>query len=849
MNKIYRLKWNRSRNCWSVCSELGSRVKGKKSRAVLISAISLYSSLVFADDVIVNQDKTIDFGKENQSIDYRITVTDNANLVINTTDTSRPRLTLASGGGLDITGGKVTINGPLNFLLKGTGFLNVSNAGSELYADDLYESNSGMRHDQGYFNVSNGGKIHVKGTSRLTYTQGNVSGEGSQVNAGTFFMGVYGGYGGNQFLSVNNGGEVNAREHISLGYYDQRSDTTLVVSDGGKISAPKISLSTNSELALGAQEGSAAKAAGIIDAEKIEFVWAKTSDKKITLNHTDKNATISADIVSGSEGLGYINALNGTTYLTGDNSAFSGKVKIEQNGALGITKNIGTAEINNRGKLHLKADDSMTFANKISGNGTISIDSGTVGQWDSGTVALTGNNYAFSGYIDVASGAVAVISEDKNIGRADLDVDGKLQINANKDWVFDNDLQGRGIVEINMGNHEFSFDEFAYTDWFQGSLAFQNTTFNLEKNAEFLQRGGITAGQGSQVTVGKGAHSISTLGFSGGTVDFGALTAGAQMTEGTVNVSKTLDLRGEGVIQVSDSDVVRSVSRDIDSALSLTEVDDGNSAIKLVDAQGAEVLGDAGNLQLQDKNGQILSSSAQRDIQQNGQKAAVGTYDYRLTSGVNNDGLYIGYGLTQLDLHATDSDALVLSSNGKSENAADLSAKITGSGDLAFSSQKGQTVSLSNKDNDYTGVTDLRSGTLLLNNDNVLGNTHELRLAAETELDMNGHSQTVGTLNGSADSLLSLNGGSLTVTNGGTSTGSLTGSGELNIQGGTLDIAGDNSNLTANVNIANSANVLVSHAQGLGSANVENNGTLALNNSAEKRAAASVNYTLGGNLT
>lgn len=841
MNKIYRLKWNRSRNCWSVCSELGSRIKGKKAKAVLISAISLYSSLAFSDDVIVNKDETVDFGKENQSINYRITVTDNANLVINATDSSRPRLTLASGGGLDITGGKVHINGSLNFLLKGTGFLNVANAGSELYADDLYESYSNITHDRGYFNVSNGGKVHVKGTSRLTYLQGNVSGEGSQVNSKTFFMGVYGSYGGNQYLSVNNGGEVNASEQISLGYYDQNSDTTLAVSEGGKISAPKISLSTNSELALGAQEGNEAKAAGIIDADRIEFVWAKTSEKKITLNHTDKNATISADIVSGSEGLGYINALNGTTYLTGDNSAFSGKVTIEKNGALGITQNIGTADITNRGKLHLKTDDSMTFANKISGNGTISI--------DSGTVALTGNNYAFNGYIDVASGAVAVISEDKNIGRADLDVDGKLQINANKDWVFDNDLQGKGIVEINMGNHEFSFDEFAYTNWFQGALAFQNTTFNLEKNAEFLQRGGITAGQGSQITVGNGAHSISTLGFSGGTVDFGALAAGAQMTEGTVNVSKTLDLRGEGIIQVTDRNVVSSVSRDIDSALSLTEVDDGNSTIQLVNAQGAEVLGDAGNLQLQDNNGQILSNSAQRDIQQNGKKAAVGTYDYRLTSGVNNDGLYIGYGLTQLDLQATDSDALVLSANGKSENAADLSAKITGNGDLAFSSQKGQTVSLSNKDNDYTGVTDLRSGTLLLNNDNVLGNTQELRLAAETEMDMNGHSQTVGTLNGSADSLLNLNGGTLTLANGGAATGSLTGSGELNIQGGTLDIAGDNSSLTANMNIANSAHVLVSHAQGLGSANVENNGTLVLNNSAEKRAAVPVNYTLGGNLT
>ncbi len=130
MNKIYRLKWNRSRNCWCVCSELGSRIKGKKARAVLISAIGLYSSLAFSADVTVNQDKTIDFGKADQNIDYRITVTDNANLVIDVTDTSRPRFTLNSGGGLDITGGKVYINGQLDVLLKGTGFLNVSNAGS-----------------------------------------------------------------------------------------------------------------------------------------------------------------------------------------------------------------------------------------------------------------------------------------------------------------------------------------------------------------------------------------------------------------------------------------------------------------------------------------------------------------------------------------------------------------------------------------------------------------------------------------------------------------------------------------------------------------------------------------------
>lgn len=68
------------------------------------------------------------------------------------------------------------------------------------------------------------------------------------------------------------------------------------------------------------------------------------------------------------------------------------------------------------------------------------------------------------------------------------------------------------------------------------------------------------------------------------------------MIEGTVNASKTLDLCGEGVIQVSDSDIVSSISHDIDSALSLTEVDGGNSITELVDAQGAEVLDDADNL-------------------------------------------------------------------------------------------------------------------------------------------------------------------------------------------------------------------------------------------------------------
>ncbi|WP_149452217.1 hypothetical protein, partial [Escherichia albertii] len=75
--------------------------------------------------------------------------------------------------------------------------------------------------------------------------------------------------------------------------------------------------------------------------------------------------------------------------------------------------------------------------------------------------------------------------------------------------------------------------------------------------------------------------------------------------------------------------------------------------------------------------------------------------------------------------------------NGKTGNAADMSARITGTGDLAFNSQKGETVSLSNQNNDYTGVTDIRGGNVLMNSDSALGQTSEIRLAAGTMLDMN----------------------------------------------------------------------------------------------------------------
>lgn len=155
---------------------------------------------------------------------------------------------------------------------------------------------------------------------------------------------------------------------------------------------------------------------------------------------------------------------------------------------------------------------------------------------------------------------------------------------------------------------------------------------------------------------------------------------------------------------------------------------------------------------------------------------------------------------------------------------------MTGSGDLAFDSQKGQTVTLSNMDNDYSGVTDVRSGNLAMLNDNVLGNTRELKLAGDTGFDMRGHSQTIGKLTAESGSLTDLNGGHLTLTNGGEASGVLTGDGELTVAGGTLNVSGANTGLKATTTIAQGATAVLDNTLGLGTGDIVAAGLLNLSN-------------------
>ncbi|ENW9632248.1 autotransporter outer membrane beta-barrel domain-containing protein [Escherichia coli] len=821
MNRIFRLKWTPVRQCWQVCSELGSKKKKSSHQTLMISLLTVPFLVSAQENMVLVQDTDIEITTNYQSLNKRINVTNGAKLNLNSSSNSL--LTLANGDGITVSDGSLHLN-KVNLYLEGTGYLNITGPSSYLYSTGLGGHSKSYTGLGGYFNVSNGGKVIVDGNMDLDYEQGIISDPGSMVTAGRVYLGSNGNSRGDITLSVTNGGVLSASTEIGFGYGIQTSDSTLIASDGGEIHTPLITLSTNSELALGAPAGQQAQAAGIIDAEKINFVYAATANKKITLNHTDNNAVISADISSGSAGLGNINAFAGTTWLTGDNSEFSGKVDICNNAVLGITQNLGTATANITPEAELVLDTKglTNFGNKLSGWGSITV--------KSGDVTLSGNNASFNGKFEIAPDATLSVYSQQNLGNSDISNNGILRINSQSSWTFSNPMSGLGILDVNTAGHIFAFRTTTDTLAFYGLLALSDTTFNLRgTNTSAISSASLSAGTGSLINIGTGTQSIKGFAFNGGTVDFGAVAQGAEKTDAQILVTDNLDVSGEGTVRVSTPVDVQGIPQVINSSLPLLELDDGNATIKLagVTATGT-VTGNGGALQLQDASGQVISSDRKQDIIRQGKTVAEGSYDYRLTNGVSNDGLYIGYGLTQLNLLTSGADALELDASGKTGSAADMSARITGAGDLAFNSQKGETVSLSNQNNDYTGVTDIRGGYLLMENDDVLGKTSEIRLAADTMLNMNGHSQTAGKLNGAAGSVLNINDGNLTLTDGGVSAGTLTGSGSLNVRGGELNITGASSTFTASTTIAKDAVVRMNDVSGLGTGNISNIGTLSL---------------------
>ncbi|EJW7757757.1 autotransporter outer membrane beta-barrel domain-containing protein [Escherichia coli] len=837
VNKFYKVIWSNILQNWVVVSELSTSTK-KKVSISLWGGFSFFSCFASAADITCSY--------YDCYADGDITVSTSLNLndrqytgpgsILTIGNTSESEVNVVYGGELTtslinvgkggqgtlniINGGGVNISDsnysyPLSVGNDYKGTINVNGNGSFLNYNSSREINIGNS-SPGYLNITNGGKFISTPSDSIwgsIYAGGRggasgvikVSGKGSLLEpAYRLYVGVW----GDGKLEVTDSGVVNTSD-FSMGY--NNSGETIVSGAGSQLNI------TNS---LNIVTTTNINARGTLIINNGGKVTADT----IALGSTDsfdKPSTGVAEVLIGGE----------------DNNI------IQEAGILDANRFIFRGENTSLTIKH--ASDNFNLVSDISSQGLFSNQTYYYGSINAvhGLTTLSGNNSGYNGALNISSPARISVTEQNNLGNATIANDGTLSITSQGNWTFSNTMTGLGFLDVNTGNNTFSFQNATNTAGFRGTLMLSDTSFDLSgDNTAALVYSSLYAGSGSMVTVGAGTQNIDGLGFNGGTVDFGKIAPGEKQSNNMVHVS-SLDLQGGGAVQVDASgDVIAdTVSRDVNTSLSLLEQDDENAAIQLVSVSGnGRVVGSAGGLQLQDQSGQRITDGIQHAVIQNGQKVAEGTYDYRLTSGTNNDGLYIGYGLTQLNLLTSGTDALELDANGKTGNAADMSARIIGTGDLAFNSQKGETVSLSNQNNDYTGVTDIRGGNVLMNSNSALGQTSEIRLAADTQLDMNGHSQTAGKLNGTAGSVLNINGGNLTLTEGGVSAGILSGNGALNVSGGVLDITGASSTFTASTTIAKDAVVRMNDVSGLGTGNISNAGTLSLTH---------VSGSLGNNLS
>ncbi|MCU6374830.1 autotransporter outer membrane beta-barrel domain-containing protein, partial [Morganella morganii] len=597
-----------------------------------------------------------------------------------------------------------------------------------------------------------------------------------------------------------------------------------------------------------------------------------------TLNLLADNLTL----VNALSGNGQVSTQAAVT-LSGDNRSFTGEHHLNSNGKLTVSQaqNLGadsaavhldaagaglvlsklsgsihnalygvsgtTVSVTGGSKAEMTADNSAFLGNwQVSGDSLLRVAAGNnLGKDSSVNLAATGdtlqlagyqgifaNNVSGSGLLSLTDSAAVTLDSTQKLG-ADLAVGiaDNSALTLSDLAGFDHALTGSGTLNISRHNASDTFDFGSKTgSAFAGNVSLKNTGFVLDNlNTAALTNATLILSEGNITSVSDGVQKIGGLTMNGGALAFNHITdySGEFRSEGTIEAG-TIDVTGGGEIRAK---LPGNVTPGLEG-MSLLELDEGSVIVSLASGQAK---GSGSELTLTDENGQPLSQDVYANVSNTGSTvtSAKGTFNYGLTTGAKYDGLYINYGLKALELLATGDDALKLEAtaakNGTQSNG--LSALVSGSGDLVFAAVDDNAVaSLSNGKNSYTGATLVRKGHLRADADGALGQTSELALADGTSADMNQTRQTIGALNTAEGSTLLLNDGHLTIQNGGTAAGQLSGKGELTLNGGELTLAQANTALNAVVNIAAAAQANLNAVNGLGSGDIRNDGKLVLSN-------------------
>ena len=584
---------------------------------------------------------------------------------------------------------------------------------------------------------------------------------------------------------------------------------------GTQINAGKLTITSDNSL------GSATSNVAINNNATFDISKAGELTNSITLGS-------GGGTIIGTSGINLSGLIDGTGQLTTRGiidltaeNTYSGGTTISNGATLSLGRNTTTGsivgDVTNNGTLAFTRTNDFTVDGIISGTGKVDA-------LGAGTATLTGAN-TYTGSTNVYGALRVTAGGSLGSGAVAIAAPGSLHIDAPTagSYSFTNVLTGDGTLQATL---TAATDTFAFSsatgNAFTGTVALGQGQFTLDgDNTSALTNATLQLDTGNTTTVAAADQNIGNLTLNGGTMAWSGQTP-PQSPVGIVNVT---DLTiNSGTVQV-DIPVTSGVPNPAPApGLNLLAQDDGEIQSQLVAASGS-VTGDASSLGLVDSSGQAISNPQTLAITEGTTTVANGSYDFMLSTGSGNDGLYVGYGLKGLDLLSGQTLHLATDSNSAS-NGAVLNAQLTGSGNLDVngSASAGQTLTLSNATNSYTGTTTVSGGTLVAGSDNALGATSELALQDTTGFDLNGKTQTVGTLSGASGSTLNVNGGNLTLSLGGQSEGTLTGAGNLTVSDGTLTVNGANSGLSAAVVLNNTAQALLSDVAALGTGSISLSG-------------------------